>query len=148
MVLFQHEDSPRHAIAATQTAAALLNETKTLNALSKGPPLQLHMGINSGIASLGSTRFDGLHGSRWVFTADGFVPNLAARLAEVAKPNEVLVGPETASYLRSRFRLKRMRSRYLRNISDRVEVFSVVSLLQDLEALKQTAGKKSFGSVA
>ena len=129
MVLFQHETSSGHAVKAVETAAALLTETERLNALSEGSPLALHIGINSGVASVGSTRYEGLRGSRWVFTADGFVPNLAARFAELSKPNQILVGSGTAVHLRGLFRLQRLPSRHLRNISQRVEVYSVLESL-------------------
>jgi class 3 adenylate cyclase len=126
MVLFQDETSLRHALKAVQTAAALLTEAERLNEFSQGPPLGLHMGINSGVASVGSTRFEGLRGSRWVYTADGFVPNLAARLAELSRPNQILVGAGTAVHLHGTFRLQELRPRYLRNISQRVELYSVL----------------------
>ena len=48
-------------------------------------PLSIHMGLNSEFALVGSTRFEGLHGSRWTFTASGSVTNLAARLAGIAE---------------------------------------------------------------
>ena len=131
MVLFQHETSRNHALRAVQTAAALLTETERLNAFRQDPSVGLHIGINSGVASVGSTRYEGLRGSRWVYTADGLVPNLAARLAELSRPNQTLVGSGTAVHLRGMFRLQQLPSRYLRNISQRVEVYSVLGLLQD-----------------
>ena len=127
MVLFQHDETESgHAVKAVQTASALLTESEKLNELSQGPQLGLHMGINSGVASVGSTRFEGLRGSRWVYTADGFVPNLAARLAELSKPNQILVGSGTAVHLHGTIRLQELRPRYLRNISQRVKLYSVL----------------------
>ncbi|MCI0526918.1 MAG: response regulator, partial [Nitrospira sp.] len=85
MAIFQDRDLQRHAIQAVDTALTLLAVTDTLNQENREHPLSIHMGINSGIALVGSTRFEGLRGIRWTFTASGSVTNLAARLAGAAE---------------------------------------------------------------
>ena len=59
-------------------------------------PIVINMGINSGIASVGMSRFQGKAGTRMTFTASGSVTNLAARLAAEATGGDILVGPDTA----------------------------------------------------
>ena len=95
MAVFQHTDLGVHPRQAIDAALALLAATERLNEES-GHPLSIHIGVNSGSAWVGSTRFEGLHGSRWTFTASGAVTNLAARLAAAAPASRLLIGPETA----------------------------------------------------
>ena len=59
------------AVAGLVTALALLATTAVLNQENSEHPLSIHMGINSGVALVGSTRFEGLRGTRWTFTASG-----------------------------------------------------------------------------
>jgi class 3 adenylate cyclase len=80
------------------------------------------MGINSGLALVGSTRFEGLHGTRWTFTASGPVTNLAARLAGIAEAGHILLGPETARRLEGRYHLQRLGRECLKNIAEAVDV--------------------------
>jgi DNA-binding response OmpR family regulator len=122
MAIFQ---DPAHAVTAVDTALALLAATQMLNADNAAQPLTVHMGVNSGTALVGSTRFEGLRGARWTFTASGPVTNLAARLAGLAKPGEILLGAETARRLGDRYPLHRLAPEYLKNIATPVEVYSL-----------------------
>jgi class 3 adenylate cyclase len=126
MAIFQ---DATHAVTAVNTALALLAATTALNTDNTVQPLTVHMGINSGMALVGSTRFEGLRGARWTFTASGSVTNLAARLAALAKPGDILIGPETAGRLGSRYGLQRLGPEYLKNIATPVEVYCLRSAL-------------------
>lgn len=125
MVTFENADPSQHAITAVETALALFDAADVLNAASAVPPLQLHVGINSGIAAVGSTRYEGAHGARWVFTADGFVPILASRLAAVATAGQILVGQATADRIRGRFAVQWIGRKELKNVADAVDTYAV-----------------------
>jgi len=127
MAIFQDADPDAHAATTTETALALLAATQALNRENSEHPLSVHMGINSGAALVGSTRFEGARGTRWTFTASGPVTNLAARLAAAAGPGQVLAGPETVRRLGDRYRLERLGSQHLKNILENVEVHRVLS---------------------
>ncbi|KRT67911.1 MAG: adenylate/guanylate cyclase [Candidatus Rokubacteria bacterium CSP1-6] len=127
MAIFQDADPDAHAATTTETALALLAATQALNRENSEHPLSVHMGINSGAALVGSTRFEGARGTRWTFTASGPVTNLAARLAAAAGPGQVLAGPETVRRLGDRYRLERLGSQHLKNILEDVEVHRVLS---------------------
>ena len=127
MAIFQDADPDAHAATTTETALALLAATQALNRENSEHPLSVHMGINSGAALVGSTRFEGARGTRWTFTASGPVTNLAARLAAAAGPGQVLAGPETVRRLGDRYRLERRGSQHLKNILEDVEVHRVLS---------------------
>ena len=64
----------------SRLALALLAATAALNRDNRVQPLAMHLGLNSALALVGSTRFEALCGSRWTFTASGPVTNRAARL--------------------------------------------------------------------
>ena len=87
-------------------------------------PLTVHMGLNSGVALVGSTRFEGVRGARWTFTASGTVTNLVSRLADIAQAGEILIGLETARRLGERYRLQRLGWEQLKKIdTPAVEIY-------------------------
>src|SRR5262245_25561176 len=126
MAIFQDADVHRHAIKAAETALALLAATDALNRDNRAQPLAIHMGINSGVALVGSTRFEGVRGTRWTFTASGPVTNLAARLASIAEAGQILLGPQTVHRLGDRYRLQRLGRELLKNIAEAVDVHHIL----------------------
>ena len=126
MAIFMGAGGDGHAVAAVRTALELLETTAGLNAEDSDNPLEMHMGVNSGTALVGSTRFEGARGTRWTFTASGPVTNLAARLIGVAQAGQVVVGPETVRRVADRFRLEPLGPQSLKNISEPVEVHRVL----------------------
>ncbi len=84
------------------------------------------MGINSGVASVGMTRFDGAAGTRMTFTATGPVTNLAARIAAAAKDGDILIGPETAARIKREITLYDRGPKIFKNMKGKVQVFSLV----------------------
>ena len=126
MAIFQDVDARAHAASAVATALALLDATKALNETNGTQPLAIHLGLNSGLALVGSTRFEGLRGTRWTFTASGPVTNLAARLAATAGVGQLLVGPETARRLGDSYRVQRLGQARLKNLDTPVEIHRVL----------------------
>jgi DNA-binding response OmpR family regulator len=122
MAIFQDTDIHMHVTNAAEAAFALLAATDALNGDNCDQPLAIHMGLNSGVALVGSTRFEGLRGTRWTFTASGSVTNLAARLAAIAEAGQILAGPETVRRLGARYRLQRVGRERLKNIAEAVDV--------------------------
>jgi DNA-binding response OmpR family regulator len=127
MAIFQDADPCAHAIKAAGAAIRLLAVTEQLNAGNPTHPLSIHIGINSGVALVGSTRFEGLRGSRWTFTASGPVTNLAARLAGAAEAGQILVGAETMRRLDERYEVEKLRREGLKNIGEAVDMYRIVS---------------------
>ena len=123
MAIFQDAD---HATRSVDAALALLRATAALNSDADQHPLQIHMGLNTGPALVGSTRFEGARGTRWTFTASGPVTNLAARLAGAAEAGQALIGADTARFLTDRYRLEDLGRKQLKNIADPVEVYRII----------------------
>src|SRR5262245_65777916 len=105
MVIFQHDNDRAHACAAVRTALAIRATTRRINAELQGTyrPVTVNMGINSGLAAVGSTKFEGATGTRWTFTASGPVTNLAARMGAWANGGASYVGEATAQRLNDAF---------------------------------------------
>jgi len=61
------------------------------------------------------------------FTASGMVTTRAARLAAAAGDGEILAGPETVQRLGGRYRLERVGSVHLKNLTEALEVHRIVS---------------------
>src|SRR5881397_3026805 len=126
MAIFQDVDPQAHAGKAVDAALALLSATEALNRDTEHP-LSIHIGINSGVALVGSTRFEGVRGTRWTFTASGAVTNLAARLAAAARSGQILAGLETVRRLGDRYRLEPLGRESLKNIVEPVEIHRVLA---------------------
>jgi len=129
MALFRSGDGQEHARKAARAALKILEVTHRLNREhpDAGTPVAVHMGLNSGRAGVGSTRFEGALGSRWTFTASGPVTNLAARLADAATPGSTLVGPETARRIGARFTLEQIEIGELKNLAGKVEGYRLAA---------------------
>ncbi|MGE0825275.1 MAG: response regulator [Candidatus Binatia bacterium] len=126
MTIFQNEDGGIHACQAVDTALALMATTTTLNQEGNHAPLAIHIGINSGLALVGSVRFEGVHGTRWTFTASGPVTNLAARLAGAAKANQIVVGLETARRLPQNYRVEYLGRKQLKNVTAATDLYCIL----------------------
>lgn len=124
MVVFLADDALEHARQTAVAALQILEVTERLNRewAQTHAAIAVHIGANSGPALVGSSRFEGALGSRWTFTANGTVANLAARLADAAAPGTILVGPETAKRIGDRFILEARGPQTFKNL-DVVEVY-------------------------
>jgi class 3 adenylate cyclase len=128
MVIFQDPDPARHARAALKTALGILRRTQEINAKLRdlSEPIAVHIGVNSGTATVGATKIEGMAGTRWVYTASGPVTNLAARLAALGAGDAVIVGSETRSRLDdAEFAFEDLGEHRLRNVEQPVRVYRV-----------------------
>ncbi|HEV8474895.1 MAG TPA: adenylate/guanylate cyclase domain-containing protein [Methylomirabilota bacterium] len=129
MVIFQSErGGADHALNATRAAFAIRQRTTGLNEEYGGvfPPVQLHMGINTGEALVGATKLGGAGAQRWTFTATGPTTNVAARFAGSAEGGEIVVGPTTSERIRQHFVLESLGERSFKNVSQPIRVYRVI----------------------
>ena len=87
MIIFKNDDARTNAVSAVRAALDIdqRNREMILNRTTGLEPINVNMGINSGTALLGLSRFKGLLETRMTYTATGQVTNIAARLADLAK---------------------------------------------------------------
>jgi class 3 adenylate cyclase/tetratricopeptide (TPR) repeat protein len=84
-----HEDDAVRAVKAAREIHATIADLRP-GFLPDEPPLSMHTGINTGLVV--TARTSPKDGS---FDLSGDTVNLASRLADLAHPGEILVGPET-----------------------------------------------------
>ena len=126
MAIFYEGKPEDHAIKAADTALALFSATADINRRRGRNPIELHAGMDAGIASVGTTRYEGLRGSRWVFTADGMIVNIASRLADIAQMGEIYMGSQLAHRLDGHFFHEAIGLHSLRNVKEPVEVYKLI----------------------
>ncbi len=129
MILF-HNSTPRlnvnNAVAA---AIEIRKKTQAINEALKNKfdPVTVNMGINSGSASVGSTRFKGIAGDRWTFTASGSVTNIAARVCSIATEGRILVTGDISDIKKGICSLSSPEEHMLKNVSKPVPVHEVLT---------------------
>jgi class 3 adenylate cyclase len=109
-----------HAARACRAARAILERTASMTSASSSRP-RFHIGINSGQALIGNIGSEDYRN----FTVIGDTTNLAARLQNVAKPGEIVVGSATADQLDDSFSLAPMGHVRVKGRRRAVEVFSL-----------------------
>ncbi len=125
MVIFQDPDPHRHARAAVLVALGIQRRTREINAELQGQmgAISMHMGVNSGIASVGATKIEGVAGTRWTYTASGPTTILAARLASLGEGAVITLSEETARRLGGEFELEDLGPQSLKNLEQPVRAY-------------------------
>ena len=97
MIIFKDHDPGTNAVNSVKAAFEIMEQNRIINqSLPKGmDPIEVNIGINSGSALVGMTRFKGTLSTRMTFTATGSVTNIASRLSDHAKGGDILIGEET-----------------------------------------------------
>lgn len=128
MILFQDATPQTHAMNAVCAAVGIHKRTMHINESLKGKykPVSVNMGINSGAASVGSTRFKGIAGDRWTYTASGAVTNIAARVCAIATGGKILVTSQTSEHIKQTFSLGSPWEQALKNVSKPIQVREVL----------------------
>jgi len=127
MVLFMTADPTRHALEAIQTAATIRQKTELINnecTLGRDPVI-INIGICSGRAFVGASKFDSYTGGRWAYTSHGTTTNIAARLCGQATGGAILVSRDTATRTHHSFAYRSLGPFKLKNLSEEIEVFAL-----------------------
>jgi class 3 adenylate cyclase/predicted ATPase len=114
-----HEDDAERAVNAALEMVELIATMSTCAV----QPLQIRIGIATGLVVVGD--FVG-EGPGREFTLVGEAPNLAARLQQLAKPNQILVAPHTKRLLGRLFELEDLGPRDIKGLDQRVPVWRVI----------------------
>ncbi len=127
MVLFLDKDKEQNALGAVRTALQIREDTIKIGeeCSSLYRPLEINMGINSGLAFVGAAKFDSITGSRWTYTARGGITNVAARIGAQAKGGKVFISKSTANRIKDHFSLSPLGKFNLKNVSEEVEIFEI-----------------------
>jgi class 3 adenylate cyclase len=130
MVLFMANEASRHALEAVQAAVTIRQKAQRINdecTLGRDPVI-INMGISSGQAFVGASKFDSYTGGRWTYTSHGTTTNVAARLCGQARGGEILVSRDTAKRTHGSFAYQSIGPVKLKNLSAEVEVFALKTI--------------------
>jgi class 3 adenylate cyclase len=127
LVLFMNQDPRVHALEATRAAVEIHRNTDRINQeTGENPePVMINIGICSGSAFVGATKFESLTGSRWTYTAHGNTTNVAARICSFAKKGQLLIAGSTFERIQDEFSCTFLGNLALRNFSEQVPTYSI-----------------------
>jgi len=111
-----------HDDDATRAVAAGLDIVRSLGARRGGQPMQVRVGVHSGLVVVGQV---GVPGNRTQL-AIGETPNVASRVQGEAAPDSVVITDATARLVEGFFELEELNPRALRGLSRPVKLFRVV----------------------
>lgn len=114
-----HEDDAERAVRAVLELHAAVADYSPIVEQRLGQPVRMHTGINTGLVVTGSPEFD---------NAVGDAINVASRLEDLSQPGEILIGPETARLVESRFETSDHGAHELKGKVGRVPVTTVLGL--------------------
>ncbi len=131
MILFLNEDPEDHARAAVRAASFIHAQTKDFGICwgEECRDLAVHIGINSGHASVGVMEFRGRREVRATYTASGAPTCIAARLAALAPGGKTYVGEENWRRIQGDFDGSFVGRFELKNVTHPVGVYEVTQEL-------------------
>ncbi|MCB9111151.1 MAG: FHA domain-containing protein [Anaerolineales bacterium] len=109
-------------VRAVQAGMNILNQIKRNDYLLDGEPLVVGVAVNTGPAMVG---YIGV-GTRAEFNVLGDTVNTASRMESFARPNRLLIGPETLRNIEGRIPAKPFATIDVRGRSAPIQVFEVV----------------------
>lgn len=117
-------EQPDHADRAVKTAIEMRERLHEFNRRRSGAiQLSAHTGINSGKVVAGDI---GSH-KRKEYTVIGDTVNLAARLeCDVAKADQIIIGPSTYALLKGQYELKTLDKMNVRSIEKSLQLYEVL----------------------
>jgi len=121
MAVFGNFGKPDPEAQATQVALAMLDRLETLNGV-ESEPLTIGIGINTGLAVSGYLGAD----ERIEYTVLGDAVNIAFRLEPFARPNRILIGPDTFQAIAGRFNTRPIGPLCIRGRTQPIETYEVV----------------------
>ncbi len=129
MIIFKGDSPREHASNAVAAGLEIIAENHKLNRTLDYPwgDVQLHMGINTGEAFVGTTRMQSITGDRLTYTATGVVTVLAARIGSISENTQLLIGLDTYALIQDAFTCNFIGDRNLKNISEPISVYWVKS---------------------
>ncbi len=115
----QDNDAERAVSAALKMKEALEAEKKADN---KEKDLNIRIGINTGQITAGNIGSP----KRMEYTVLGDAVNVASRLESIAEPNQILIGEETYSRVKDKFKTREVGLRKLKGKSQELRIFEVL----------------------
>jgi len=128
MIIFKDDDAKTNAVNAVKAAFDIYDRNLDINKElgDRFEPINVNVGINSGTALVGMTRFRGSLETRMTYTATGPVTNIAARLASYATGGDILIGEGTKNLIKGLWPVYDKGMANLKGIDEALRVFSLL----------------------
>jgi len=128
MIIFKNHDAQTNAINSVKAAFEIIQQNRSINKSLNGEmdPIEVNIGINSGTALVGMTRFTGSLDTRMTYTASGSVTNIAARLSDYAKGGDILIGEDTQKMIKDLWPVYGLGPVLLKGLTNPLEIFSLL----------------------
>ena len=128
MIIFTEDDAKTNAVNAVKAAFDMYDRNLEINRtfLRDRDPINVNIGINSGTALLGLTKFQGALDTRMTYTATGPVTNLASRLASYAKGGDIIIGENTKALIEDIWPVFDRGKSQLKGIDSPIRIFSLL----------------------
>ncbi len=110
-----------HASRAVRAAQAMRRVVSELNAEAVFPPIRVRYAVNSGVAIAGDIGSE----KRQEYTVLGDVVNIAARLKEIAQPDQIVISAATSDRLRPPVATTELGKFVVRGRTGKVDVLSI-----------------------
>jgi class 3 adenylate cyclase len=126
MIIFENKGAAEDAAAAVQAALdiqAVIGRMESPAGFDK--PVVFNMGIASGTALVGASRFVGDLSARMTYTASGQVTNLAARLSDLAKGGDILISSQTKELIKGLWPVHHRGLEAIKGFDDAISVYSI-----------------------
>ncbi|MFN7133497.1 MAG: adenylate/guanylate cyclase domain-containing protein, partial [Myxococcales bacterium] len=129
------EDDARRAVAAAVAMFRRLGELSPRIEAKYGAPINMRIGINTGLVMVGSVG-SGPHAALDIM---GTAVNMASRVQSVAQPGEVVLGQATQRLVQRQFDLEALGPTELKGIPEPVPIFRVIGEKpEELQSLPAT----------
>ncbi len=133
-----HEDDPIRAIRAAREVHDLV-ETMCPEVEEKvGRPLSMHSGINTGLVLTG-----GLDSEKGTHGVSGETVNVASRLSGLARPGEVLVGPETHRQAVGYFTFEALEPTAVKGKAEPIQIYRVLAPKEEPSKIHRLHGLRA-----
>ena len=133
-----HEDDPVRAIRAAREIHEIVDGMNRQLESKIGKRLSMHSGIHTGLVVTGEISVEkGTHG------ASGETINLASRLSDVAKADEILVGPVTYQLAEGHFVFERIEAVQFKGKTESVQVYRLLSAKEKPLTLHRILGLRA-----
>ena len=133
MIIFKDHEPKTNAMNAVKAAFEIASRCRSVSLslageldLSDMGPMTVNMGISSGTALVGMTRFKGMLDTRMTFTASGSVTNIAARLSDHATGGDILISRATKDLIEGLWPVYDRGKAKMKGISEPIQVYSLL----------------------
>ena len=131
MVIFKDDTIEENAFAAVSATLEIIKENKRINQEYKYPwgGIDLHIGISTGSAYVGTTRMKSAIGERWTYTASGFVTILASRIGSLSEKSKLYIGETTHKMIHEKVDCDFVGNCKLKNVSESMPIYHVTRII-------------------